>query len=375
MKIGLVIYGSLDTLSGGYLYDRKLVEYLRAQGDTVEVISLSPGTHDRSDWRNYLAHLSDNLSFRLPLGLDILIQDELNHPSLLNANRVSHPYPVISLVHHLRCSEQRPAWQNAFYRLIERGYLRSVDGFIFNSATTREVVLALAGTAKPNLIAYPPTDRFGSGLTVFPDGGADRIQSRASNIPPLRLLFLGNVIPRKGLHTILDALALLQTSIKDTPKTPLFKLDVIGSLTADPQYANEIRDQADRLSPGTVYLYGALDNDPLVEKLGTAHVLVVPSSYEGFGIVYLEGMAFGLPAIGTTSGAASEIITQGKNGFLIRPDDAQTLASHLAALASNRDLLTRMSINAVQRYQQQPRWNVTAESIRQFLLAQAQGHT
>ena len=40
MHIGLVIYGSLDTISGGYIYDRKLVEYLRSKGDVVEVISL-----------------------------------------------------------------------------------------------------------------------------------------------------------------------------------------------------------------------------------------------------------------------------------------------------------------------------------------------
>jgi hypothetical protein len=112
MKIGFLIYGSLDTLSGGYLYDRKLVEYLRSQGDTVEIISLP--------WRNYAAHLTDNFRFSLPRGLDLLIQDELNHPSLLSANRKPHPYPAISLVHHLRCSELRPKWQNLFYRAIER---------------------------------------------------------------------------------------------------------------------------------------------------------------------------------------------------------------------------------------------------------------
>lgn len=47
-----LIYGSLDTLSGGYLYDRKLVEHLRARGDVVDVISLP--------WRNYGRHLLDN---------------------------------------------------------------------------------------------------------------------------------------------------------------------------------------------------------------------------------------------------------------------------------------------------------------------------
>ena len=125
MKIGLIIYGSLETVSGGYLYDRKLVEYLRSQGDTVEIISLP--------WQNYAVHLTDNFHFRLLRGFDLLIEDELNHPSLLFANRQPHPCPVVSLVHHLRCSELRPKWQNDFYRIVEKQYLQSVAGFIFNS--------------------------------------------------------------------------------------------------------------------------------------------------------------------------------------------------------------------------------------------------
>ncbi len=188
MKLGLVIYGSLDTLSGGYMYDRKLVEYLRAQGDTVEIISLP--------WRNYAAHLTDNFSFKLPANLDILIQDELNHPSLIAANSGRHPYPIVSLVHHLRCSELRPKWQNAIYRVVEKKYLQSVDGFIFNSKTTKGVVNSLIGNGKPAVVAYPPTDRFGEVISE------EEIKTRA-NQNPLRVLFLGNIIERKGLHTLL----------------------------------------------------------------------------------------------------------------------------------------------------------------------------
>ena len=148
MHIGLIIYGSLDTLSGGYLYDRKLVEYLRSQGDTVDVISLP--------WRSYGAHLGDNFHFRLPENLDLLIQDELNHPSLVFANRKKPSYPVVSLVHHLRSSEMRPGWQNALYRFIEKKYLQSVDGFIFNSKTTRNTVQNLLARGKPSVLAHPP---------------------------------------------------------------------------------------------------------------------------------------------------------------------------------------------------------------------------
>jgi glycosyltransferase involved in cell wall biosynthesis len=110
-----------------------------------------------------------------------------------------------------------------------------------------------------------------------------------------------------------------------------------------------------------------LDNADLAEKLRTAHLLVVPSSYEGFGIVYLEGMAFGLPAIGSTAGAASEIISEGLTGHLVSPGDASVLATRLTALANDRGALLNMSLNALARYRLQPTWAQTAGEIRQFL--------
>jgi len=349
MKIGLVIYGSLDTLSGGYLYDRKLVEYLRAQGDTVEIFSLP--------WRNYAAHLTDNFHFWLPSDLDILIQDELNHPSLIFANQRRHPYPIISLVHHLRCSESRPKWQNAFYRVIEKKYLQSVDGFIFNSLTTHEVAHTVTGNGKPYIVAHPPTDRFGEAIPE------EEIISRAK-MNPLRILFLGNVIERKGLHTLLEAISHEPSAIR---------LEIVGSLKSEPAYAKKIQqDIATNNLSSFVFLHGPLDNERLIEKLRQAHVLVVPSTYEGYGIVYLEGMCFGLTAIGTTAGAAGEIISDGVNGFLIGPGDAVLLANRLKLLNKKREVLICMSLAARERYRLQPKWEQTASQIRQFLLKQIQ---
>ena len=117
----------------------------------------------------------------------------------------------------------------------------------------------------------------------------------------------------------------------------------------------------------TVKFHGTLDNEPLIEMYKKAHVMVVPSSYEGFGIVYLEGMGFGLPAIGTTAGAASEVITHGEDGYLIEPDDAEALANHVNEIATNRDLLLKLSLNAVRRYKSQPKWDETAKNIGEFL--------
>jgi Glycosyl transferase 4-like domain len=154
VRIGLIIYGSLDTLTGGYLYDRMLVEHLRCQGDHVDVISLP--------WRTYGRHLGDNVSPELYRRLrrtpfDVLLQDELNHPSLFWLNqrlRRYVRYPIVTIVHLLRCSEPRPAWQNRLYRWVERRYLVGLDGLVFNSRTTQAAVERLVGSNHPGVVAY-----------------------------------------------------------------------------------------------------------------------------------------------------------------------------------------------------------------------------
>ena len=105
MRIGLIIYGRLDMLTGGWIYDRLLVEYLREQGHQVEVISLKQ--------HHYLRNLADNFShrlYRLLLDLDcrLLLQDGLIHPSLASLNyrlRREQSRPLITIVHQVLCRQ------------------------------------------------------------------------------------------------------------------------------------------------------------------------------------------------------------------------------------------------------------------------------
>lgn len=350
MRVGLVIYGSLDTVSGGYLYDRRLVSALREAGDQVDIISIP--------WRNYVRHLSDNWSAdllrRMRRGYDVLLQDELNHPSLAWTNgRLGRDRPpVVAIVHHLRVSETRPAWQNRLYRMVERRYLQSIDGFIANSRTTQREVEAMIGRPRPHIVAYPAGNRFQS----FTAGGGRRNKRGGS----LMLLFVGNLIPRKGLHHLLAALALVSAE---------WRLRVVGSPLLAPKYVRRCREQAESTGWGErVAWCGALSDDGLATEMAAADVLVVPSEYEGFGIVYLEGMGFGLPAVATTGGGAAEIITDGENGYLIAPGDAPALAARIDALAADRMLLARMSESALAHYAAHPTWEGTTTAIRRFLI-------
>ena len=158
MKIGLIIYGSLDTLSGGYLYDRQLVASLRDQGCQVDVLILP--------WQDYPSHLRHNLRLAWAQEIaathyDILLQDELNHPSLFLLNHLLRRLssaPILSVVHPLRIAEDHSVRLMPLYRGVERAYLRSVHGFIYNSRTTRASVEPVLGGEMPHVVAYPAAD-------------------------------------------------------------------------------------------------------------------------------------------------------------------------------------------------------------------------
>lgn len=354
MHVGLLIYGTLDTLSGGYLYDRRLLEYLKSKGNKVEVISLP--------WRNYLRHLGDNLSSGLlkhlkELPVDLLLEDELNHPSLFCLNRRLQnyvSYPIIAIVHHLRSSEMHPVLNKGIYRWIERYYLSSVDGFVYNSKATRQTVEKLIGKNSPAVVAYPGRDHSNSQISK------SQISQRAHDPGPLRLLFLGNVIPRKALQTLLQAVNLL-------PKED-WQLKVVGSLQVDPAYVRKVRGYIEsKALRDNIKLFGKLDVKGLEEQMFRSQVLVVPSSYEGFGIVYLEGMGYGLPPVASTAGGAGEIIRHGQNGFLVEPGDYTSLSRLINELHRDRDRLAKMSQAAHQCYRSHPTWEQSVNQIETFL--------
>jgi len=354
VHVGLLIYGSLTTISGGFIYDRNLVRYLREAGDRVEVISLP--------WRRYGVSLLDNLNAGLRRRLtqadfDVLLQDELVHPSCFWLNQRLRPrlsYPVIAIVHHLRCRERHPALMRRLYRRVEKRYLTSVDGCICVSRTTAKDVEDLVGRTRPLVVAPPGGDRLTGKIT------AEQIVAKALEPGPLKIISVANLIPRKGIHTLITALASLPHND--------WQLTVAGSLNMDTSYVGSIRRQIEQEKlTHRISLLGKVSDDELALLLPQYHLLTVPSSYEGFGIVYLEGMQFGLPAIAGTAGAAKEIITHGSNGFLVPPGNPEALAHHIKLLIRDRELLQKMSLAAHQTVAAHPTWNDSAGRARSFL--------
>jgi glycosyltransferase involved in cell wall biosynthesis len=351
---GLVIYGTLDQLSGGYLYDRMLVRQIQGEGGVVEVLSLANYGYTKNLQANLTPHWHRQLR---TANVNILLQDELNHPSLVDVNRRLRGqvrYPIVSIVHHLRCSEEHPPLLRRLYRQIESLYLNSVDAFIYNSHTTQATVAALLRQPRPGIVAYPAADHLPA-APISPDV----IDARALAPGPLRILFVGNLISRKGLHHVLSAAAALDGCS--------WELSVVGRLDVDDGYTKIIARQiAGAHLTDRVTLHGRLSDAELAAAYRDHHVLAVPS-YEGFGIVYVEAMRHGLPVLAATAGAAHEIVTHGADGYLVPPGATPALTQCLQRWATDRHLLAAMGRAALARSQRHPTWHESMGGVTAWL--------
>lgn len=355
MKIALVVCGSLNTVTGGYIYDRMMVDHLRRRGHGVEVISLAGATYAGRLSSGFWPGLARMLA---QVSCDVMIQDALAHPALwlVNRYRARRPaFPRIALAHMVLSAQPRQAWRNRCFAAVEKAFYRSVDGCIANSATTMSHLARWGMARRPFLVATPGGDRLGHALS------RQRVVHRAMAPGPLALLFLGNVLPGKGLLPLIDALA----GIPDVQ----WRLSVAGSLTMDPDHVREVRaDIRRRGIHRRVRLLGALTGEDLVRQLARSHLLVMPFSHEGFGMAFIEGMAFGLPAVASSRGAARETVTTGVNGFLVPPEHPGAAAAAVERLAADRHALARMALSALDTFHRHAPWSATFGSIEGFLL-------
>ncbi|NOT56531.1 MAG: glycosyltransferase family 4 protein, partial [Deltaproteobacteria bacterium] len=284
MHIALVIYGSLDEVSGGFLYDRKLVELLRRRGHDVTIIPLPWRSYGRSLMDNGSRHLLDRMQDR---EFTVIVQDELIHPSVFQLNRRVRRVvqtPIVALIHLLRSSQQWPVWQQGFYRWVERRYLATVDGCIYANGHIADRVRALLGTLPPGAIAHPAGSHLHVALTPT------QIVERAQRPGPLKIIFVGNLIPLKGLHLLLEVLQYV-------PATA-WQLTVLGSVERDPVYVRQVRRHIAAKGWGEqVRLRGLLSQTEVGDCLAASHVFAMPSCPEGYSIAYQEALSHGLPVL------------------------------------------------------------------------------
>ncbi|WP_293032642.1 glycosyltransferase family 4 protein [Natronococcus sp.] len=339
MEVGLVVPDALETTSGGYRYDRRLVAGLEDRGDNVEVIVLSTVPDDA-------------VRARLDRPFDVLLQDELCYDHLADCNpSLESPELVVSIVHNLQSDDTSLAnRKRERIRDRERRYLETVDAAVCTSGHTRDRVASLVDL--PTAVS-PPAGRH---ETVPVDRSTVAARAREG---PLRIAFVGNLVPRKGLEALLEGSSRLEGD---------WELTVVGSSDADPAYATQMRERAEILAvDDRVEFAGRVSDDALESVYERSHVLAVPSRHEAFGMVYLEAMEYGVVPIASLNGGASEFVIDSENGFLVPPEAPDRIAARLEELAADRDRLATLGAQALETAAAHPWWTETTATVRSFL--------
>lgn len=181
---------------------------------------------------------------------------------------------------------------------------------------------------------------------TFTDHGVD--PSRVSTVQPaidlahfypspktddvFRVLTVSSIDPRKGVHYLLDAFVKA-----DIPRSELI---IIGG-TGD-RWSKQLMQRYQSMNSKIQLRHADVTRVPAAETYGTASVLVHPAVEDGFGLVVAQSLASGRPVIATRETGASELITHGRNGYVIGARDVDALVDAMRTLASDQSLWQRM---------------------------------
>ncbi|MBN1564720.1 MAG: glycosyltransferase family 4 protein [Anaerolineae bacterium] len=176
------------------------------------------------------------------------------------------------------------------------------------------------------------------------------------------ILASGGVKTRKGTHLLVEALAQVKQQVPDAQL-------VVTGRQDDPGYLAQIEEQiADLQLTDAVYLLGQIPESDLLGWYQHADVFALPSlsvgeKFEGFGLVFLEASASGLPVIGTTGSGVEEAVIEGETGLLVSQNDAQALAEAITRLLLDEALRGQMGA-AGRAYAQTQDWANIAAQVR-----------
>lgn len=243
-------------------------------------------------------------------------------------------------------------------------------------------ILSLFRESFPSYRGHVATAYNGVDTNVFSPASDD--DRRCSNAAQRLVLFVGRLSPEKGVHTLIEAFARVAQRIPGAtlelagPRTILpsrFLVDVSSDSLVrglrvfyDGAVTSDYQGYLDRLIvryglEERVRFLGQLPHHELVARYQSACLVVNPSYSESFGISVVEGMACGVPVVGTRIGGMRETILEGDTGFLVDPGDSVALAEAMIRILDDASLSNQMGTSGRSRALQHFSWKARANRL------------
>lgn len=338
-SLEFLVPGALQTVTGGYNYDRRIIAGLRVLGWRITVHTLDASFPDPSAAAlehagSVLAGLPDNALVLI----DGLALGAMPHLARLHALRLA----LLALVHHPLAAESGIA--SVLARRLqqsERQALQNVRHTIVTSRATKQALLDYGIVPALVSIVEPGTDEGSHARSRGDDG--------------VRMLCVATIIPRKGHDVLIDALAPLASLH--------WHLTCVGSLTRNPVTVQRLHAQLQqRRLTGRVTLRGDLHAAALTQLFRDSDLFVLPTRFEGYGMAVAEALAHGLPIISTRTGAIADLVGA-EAGLLVSPGDSGALRDALARVLQQPALLAALAHGAAAVSGSLPRWPQACEHL------------
>jgi glycosyltransferase involved in cell wall biosynthesis len=336
LHLAFAVPGDLATPTGGYGYDRRIIQELRELGWQVDVADIGddfpfPSTARRA---TAVAILS-----AVRAGCPIVL-DGLAFGALPEAGALRCRTPLIALVHQpLALDPGLDATQADTFRASERTAL----------AAAARVVVTSEATARILMTDYDVPSRR---ISVVRPGNDPVPPAPGSNDGVVRLLSVGSVVPIKGYDLLIEAVATL-TAMP-------WRLTIAGDRTRNPAAAAQLDADIEAHGLGSrVSVLGAVPPERIIELFLASDIFVLASRFEGYGMALAEAIAHGIPVVATMTGAIPETVPAG-TGLLVPSDNVAALARALRCLISDRAERQRLAMNARAAAAQLPTWQDSA---------------
>lgn len=332
MRLAFVIVGDTTRRVGGHRYNARLISGLRDRGAEVEEIAAS--AEGAVEQRAASPALGKRLA---PEEFDAISVDALARvvcgPHLDRWRAVT---PVVAMVHEL----PSVAGSNAAEHPREESLLRA-DRVICVSRHGASIIED-RGVSPERIHVVPP------GLEAPQD-----LSQQGEESDPLRVLCVAQWIPRKNILGLVRAWRAVGESAPPTV------LELVGETDADPAYAARVREAISGAE--NVIVRGEIGEQELRSAYAAADFFALPSTYEGYGMVYAEALSHGLPVVALATGPIPELV--GEAGLLAEPGDETALAQALDELLASPELRERLSEAALRRAGELPGWGDTIEGF------------